>query len=69
MLGEGDDAPLAQLGVYQVLARLRATVAVNEEEVCMSLRMRCRLNSFAETKRRLAAGQKEEARTLGRTVL
>ena len=47
VLGEGDDAPLAQLGVYQVLARLRATVAVNEEEVCMSLRMRCRLNSFA----------------------
>ncbi|KAK8799961.1 hypothetical protein WA588_002781, partial [Blastocystis sp. NMH] len=60
VLGEGDDAPLAQLGVYQVLARLRATVAVNEEEI-EQLR--------AETKRRLAAGQKEEARMLGRTVL
>lgn len=70
VLGDGDDAPLAQLGVYQVIARLRATVAVNEEEVCMSLRSEVQIEQLrAETKRRLATGQTEEARTLGRTVL
>ena len=70
VLGDGDDAPLAQLGIYQVLARLRATVAMNEEEVCMSLRSEMQIEQLREeTKRRLASGQREEARTLGRTVL